>query len=101
VIWEGEKQDLQWSFREGRKPHLLPSSSHLTHPNPGPAPHPQSRQKPKQMPRKRLRYISRHLKVNPMPLKYNFLIYFWLCWVFAAAQAFLQLWGAGAALELQ
>ena len=26
-------------------------------------------------------------------------IYFWLCWVFVAAQAFLQLWKVGAALQ--
>ena len=25
-------------------------------------------------------------------------IYFWLCWVFVAAQAFLRLWRAGATL---
>ena len=34
---------------------------------------------------------------------YNFIhfIYFWLCWIFVAAQAFLQLWQAGATLQLQ
>ena len=29
------------------------------------------------------------------------LIYFWLCWLFIATQAFLQLWQVGATLQLQ
>ena len=32
---------------------------------------------------------------------YNNFIYFWLCWVFVAPWAFLQLWGAGATLQSQ
>ena len=33
-------------------------------------------------------------------LKKNYLFYFWLCQVLAAAWAFLQLWGAGTPLQL-
>ena len=34
-------------------------------------------------------------------LAFYLFIYFWLCWVFVAAWAFLQLWLAGATLQLQ
>ena len=34
-------------------------------------------------------------------IKKNKFIYFWLCWVFVAAWAFLQLWRAGVSLQLR
>ena len=47
-----------------------------------------------------LRQMMAYMGIKLMHLKNNFM-YLWLCWGFVAAWAFLQLWQAGAPLELE